>query len=134
MAFDKKRNFGEIELNGELLMFQVGKGRKQMIDLNQEYQAKISADESATQLNIYSKDYKTSFSVFVSGINRNEVLKLYPAEYFLNEIAISLEGGMFGFDLDSRNREIMNLVTDLFLTLWKTRGKNTLFSLYQKFP
>lgn len=133
MASDTKRNFGGIELNDKLLTFQIGKGKKQVIDLNQEYKVEIAADKNATQLNIYSNDYKSHSSIFISGINRSKVLELYPAKYFLNEIAISPEMGMFGFDLNAKNPEALNLVTNLLLALWETRRKNTLFSIYKKF-
>ncbi len=128
------RTFGEVDLKGEILTFKIGKGKKQTIDFNQEYIAKIAADEVSTSIDIYTKNYRHNFSVFISNINRNEVLKIFPEKFFFNEIVISPKMGNFGFNLEMSNLETKNFIYILLSTLYRTREKNILFSAYQKFP
>lgn len=125
---------GELLLEEERLRWHIGRRRRQ-IDFTQPYKVKIAAgavraDTAHASITLYPD----SEIIHLHGVSREEVLRCFPAPYFVDEQAITSAEGLWGFELQAENPAERDFFFALLDCLWRNREQNTLFQLYARYP
>lgn len=129
-----ERGRGELALQGDRLRWRTGR-RWREIDFAQPHKAQIAAGHSGLgQSNASVTFYPGGEIVHLRGARRQEVLRLFPEPYFVDDLAILPEEGLWGFDLSADDPAAVRFFAALLECLWRNRQQNERFRLYQKFP
>lgn len=62
------------------------------------------------------------------------MLRVFPEPYFVDELAVLPEEGLWGFDLNAGDAAAESFFFALLQELWKNRLQNKRFQPYQRFP
>ncbi|WP_299026898.1 hypothetical protein [uncultured Thermanaerothrix sp.] len=129
-----ERGRGELMLEGNRLRWRIGL-RWREVDFGQPYEAQISAGLSGQG----EYNARVSFSpggeiIHLREARREEVLRLFPAPYFVDTLAVLPAEGAWGFELSAAEPVAVAFFSTLLECLWRTRHNNRRFRLYQKFP
>jgi hypothetical protein len=129
------RTRGDLMLAGQHLRWRTG-WLWHDLNLGRPYRAEIAAGQSGTGSDENASITLESGKVIVHlrGCHRDEVLRVFPEPYFVKDMAITAEEGLWGFNLNAGDAEQQTLFYDLLATLWSTREHNLLYRLFQKFP
>lgn|GEM_PF-750265 len=129
-----ERGRGALTLEGGRLRWRTGH-RWREIDFTQPYNAKIAAGSSG----LGESNASITFSpggemIHLRGARREDVLHLFPEPYFLDELAVLPEEGLWGFEFSAADPAAAAFFAELLGCLWRNRHQNGNFCLYQKFP
>jgi hypothetical protein len=124
------RGQGWLSLEGTLLRWRSGLRWYEM-DLAQPHHAKITADKMITSLTLQGNH---TINIFFRGLSRREVLNIFPAPFFVDDLAITPAMGSWGFDVMIGDPTVGDFATALLETLWHQRRQNRYFLMYEKFP
>lgn len=133
------RGSGELRLDGNGLKWQVN-GKWKSLDLNGMHFAKIgvgggySDDSTGAGFSLGGDGGSEGIGIHVRGVEPEDVLRLFPHPYFVDEFAIKPEEGAHGFDLAIQDEGVKTFLETLLAMLWKTRNSNKSFLAYRKFP
>lgn len=131
-----ERGRGELGLEGNTIKWKLG-SRWRRIDLGQPYRATLRAGYSGLgrpNASIDLRDDRESLVVHLKGAWREDVLRYFPHRYFVGELALTPQEGLWGFVLDAADPPSAESFFQLASTLWATRENNELFLMYRKFP
>jgi len=78
---------GELRLDGTLLRWRSGR-RWQQLDLAQAHYASITANKRAMSLTL-SDERKAYVNIYFYGLGRQEVLSIFPAPFFVDELVVT---------------------------------------------
>lgn len=112
-------------------------GKNKIIDLSLPYYANISAGISATgtiNSSIYLKNKRYTINFHMANFSREEFLRYFQEEEFIDTFSISIYEGSFGYELNNNNNEERNFYISLIKALWKYKHNNEYYIIYQKFP
>lgn len=128
------RGNGELILEGDRLSWRKGL-RWHEHDFSRPHHVEIAAGHSG--LNEPNASITLSPGgqmIHLRGIRREEVLRMFPEPYFVEELAILPEEGLWGFEFQADDPHACSFFTALLECLWRNRENNRYFQLYQKFP
>lgn len=128
------RSRGELILQGDRLRWRTGR-RWQEVDFSHPHHTQIAAGGSG--LNKANASITLSPGgemIHLRGFRREEVLRLFPEPYFIDDLAVLPEEGLWGFDFHSADPDAVRFFTSLLECLWRNRANNRRFQLYQRFP
>jgi len=129
-----KQGQGEVTLDGDRIRWHSGR-RWHEVDLSQPYWAEIAAGASGLGEANASITFRPSGEmIHLRGAVRQEVLRAFPAPYFVAELAIVPEEGLGGFNLQSEEAASRAFFYDVLTVLWHTRENNEYYRLFCKFP
>lgn len=128
------RGEGELTLENKLLCWRKGKMWHEL-NLHEPYHAEISCGASGLGKDNASVSFKHSeVIIHFRGAQREEILQLFPEPYFLNDLAVTPEKGLWGFNLSADDDAARSFFHELLEDLWATRYNNAHYNLYCKFP
>lgn len=128
-----ERGKGEISLDGGRIRWRSGRCWH-AVDLTKPYQGEIAAGYSGTGYLNASLSVGSALMVHCKGIARDQVLHAFPEPFFVAEMALTPEEGLWGFNLDAGDEASRTLFLALLSLLWETRDHNEYYQLFQKFP
>lgn len=129
-----QRGQGELCLEGCRLRWRMGRRWKEM-DFSQPHWAEIAAGASGlgeANASIILRPEAEAFHL--RGARRQEILQAFPEPYFIGEMAITPEEGLWGFSLQADVPSERGLFLDLLHILWQNREQNELYHVFRKFP
>jgi len=124
------RGQGELCLEGAALRWRSGL-RWHEIDFAQPHHAEMAAEQD-TLLTLQGNN--TYVNIYFRGLPRREVLNLFPAPFFVDDLVVTPEMGSWGFDVTVDGPTVGDFATALLETLWHQRRQNRYFLMYEKFP
>ncbi len=129
-----RKKYGEILLENDCLRYKIGR-RRGMIDLKKPHDVRIRAGSSGLGQPAAQIDFRqTGLMIHLYGAIREEVLNAFPESYFISELSVLPEEGLWGFTLYTDNPEQKRFFFALLELLWKNRDKNTYFQSYAHYP
>ncbi len=128
------RGRGGLLLRGERIRWRAGR-RWHQVDLTRPYRARVAAGASGRGAANASVSFaETGLIVHLRGAGRDEVLRDFPEPFFVDELAVTPEEGLWGFELDAHDPAGRALFGQLLEALWRSRDRNARFRTYSKFP
>lgn len=129
-----ERGRGELVLEGDRLRWRTG-GRWREVDFSQPHKAAIAAGGSGLgQASAVITLYPGVEKIHLRGARREDILRLFPEPWFVDELAVLPEEGTWGFELSAEDLEAVRFFSALLECLWRNREHNERFRIYQKFP
>ncbi|WP_165276185.1 hypothetical protein [Thermotoga sp. Ku-13t] len=129
-----KKKYGTLSFEDEQLEYRIGK-RKGKIDLKRPYDARIRAGSSGVGKLAAQIDFpQAGLIIHLHGAIRQEVLNTFPEPYFIDELSILPEEGLWGFTFTANDPEQKRFFFTLLEHLLKNREKNTYFQDYAHYP
>lgn len=129
-----ERERGVLTLEGDRLRWRTGH-RWREIDLSRAHSAKIAAGTSGLgEANASIGFLPGGEMLHLRGARREEVLRRFPAPYFVETLAILPKEGLWGFEFSAEDPAAAAFFAEVLERLWHNRQQNERFRLYQKFP
>lgn len=129
-----ERGRGELALEGDRLRWRAGR-RWREIDFARPHEARIAAGTSGLgQPSASVTFYPGGEIIHLKNAGREDVLAVFPEPYFVDELTVLPEEGLWGFEFTADDPVAMRFFTALLECLWRNRQQNERFRLYQKFP
>ena len=129
------RGRGELELDGDCLRWRRGR-RWRQVDFSQPHQARLAAGQSGLgRANAsVSLAAPAHAMLHLHGAARQEVLHHFPAPYFVDELAVTPQEGLWGFEFSADDAAARDFFFTLLDCLWRNRQHNSRFQLYLRYP
>lgn len=129
-----ERGRGVASLSGNTVSWSRRLGRRR-VDLGGPYRARISAGRSGLGEASASITFYPECEIFhLRGVSRAEVLEVFPEPYFIDELSVTPEEGLWGFDLRADHPQHRMFFLALLDKLWQSRKNNSAFLTFEKFP
>ncbi len=129
-----ERGSGELRVEGNRIRWRTG-ARWRRVDLSRPYTAGIAAGTSGLARPNASVSFtETGLLIHLRGGRREEVLAAFPQPYFVEELAVTPEEGLWGFELDAQDPGDVARFLELVEALWRTRGANRRYATFCRFP
>lgn len=128
------RGAGELRIEGDRIRWRAGR-RWHRVDLSRPYTAQVAAGESGLGRRNASVAFaETGLLVHLRGARREEVLAAFPEPHFVDELAVTPEEGLWGFELDAQDPGDAARFRGLVEALWRTRERNLRYRTFARFP
>ncbi len=129
------RGRGELVLEEERLRWRRGL-RWQEVNLRQPHEASLAAGGSGLGKRHASITIHAPHEVMLHLHNalREEVLQHFPAPYFVEELALTPQEGLWGFELDAADPVASDFFFSLLDHLWENRHHNERFHRFLRYP
>ena len=128
---------GTIHFEDDTLRWQVGR-KQHSISLHQPYRASLAADSTDLSgpgnVTVEIESKTAWLTLHWANVSLSEVQRWFPAPYFIEERALTLEEGDPGFNLNSKVPSHQAFLEALLTALWRTRNQNRRFQIYARFP
>lgn len=133
MSFAKEK-YGTLSFENDCIEYQIGK-RKGKIDLKKPHDVKICSGSSGLGKPSAQIDFRqTGLIIHLYKAMREEVLDVFSDPYFVEELSVLPEEGLWGFELLADDSEQKKFFFTMLESLWKNREKNTYFQSYAHYP
>lgn len=129
-----ERGRGVVVLDGDRVRWRP-RLRWRSLDLTRPHHAAVAAGASGRGRANASLTLGHSLQIFhLPGLAREEVLRAFPEPWFVDELAVLPQEGLWGFELPPDDPQARCFFFALLERLWENRTQNDRFRLYQKFP
>lgn len=129
-----RKKYGSLALENEVLTYQIGK-RRGTIDLKKPHELAICAGISGTYEPVAQLYFrKVGLIVHLYGASREEVLSVFSEPYFVEELSILPEEGLWGFKLLADEPEQKRFFFAILESAWRNREKNEHYKIFAHYP
>ncbi|MEJ5230015.1 MAG: hypothetical protein WHT65_08430 [Pseudothermotoga sp.] len=129
-----RERYGTLSLENDVLIYQSGR-RRGTIDLKTPHELLIYAGTSGTYepaAQLYFR--KVGLIIHLYGASREEVLSVFSEPYFVEELSILPEEGLWGFKLLADEPEHKRFFFALLESAWQNREKNECYKSFTHYP
>ncbi|MGJ8455627.1 hypothetical protein ACSFC1_10015 [Pseudothermotoga sp. U03pept] len=129
-----KARYGILAFEDGVLTYKIGR-HKGTIDLKKPHELSISAGISGRGKSTAQIDFRnTKLIIHLYGTTREKVLRVFPESYFIDELSVLPEEGLWGFVLSEDEPEQKRFFFAVLESAWQNREKNKYYQAFAHYP